>query len=80
MSTTPTFAPRDNQLMRKYLVGGAAIGGGTALVTSLLNYLGTLKDESNETEPDNDTLYLNLRKKRPAVKMASLGAKTACGE
>ena len=65
------FSPRDQQLMRKWVLGGAAAGGSVGLITSLINYLGAIKEEQ---EPPNkltdDTLYLNLRKKKD--KQASL--------
>lgn len=74
------FSPRNSGLIRHWALGGAALGGGTALVTSLLNYLGTLRDEKEEAEgsnDDEDTLYLNLHKKKPTTKMASIAGSVA---
>lgn len=72
--------PTDLGTINKYLVGGAAVGGGAALVTSLMNYINTLKDEAaGKNVHDDNTLVVNLadpnRKKQPvaapAVKMAA---------
>lgn len=63
--------------MGKYLMGGAAAGGSLALVTSLLNYLSSIKNEAsqNDSSRDDDTLYLNVRKKTD--KRASIAGSTA---
>lgn len=59
---------RSKQLIKNYILGGAALGGSAALTTSLLNYLKMLKDESNanKSESDDDTLYVNLPEKTAA--------------
>ena len=44
--------PADKELIRKYIVGGASVGGGAALVTSLLNHLSTLEAERESEEKD----------------------------
>ena len=74
----PFFQPRDTQMMKKFVLGGAGIGAGTGLVTSLLNYLGSLKEEKDTAErpDDEDTLYLNLRP-RHQRKMASVAGSLA---
>lgn len=46
------------QVLKKYLIGGAALGGGTALVTSLLNYLKHLKNSQGDSAADDDTIYV----------------------
>lgn len=63
--------------MQKWIVGGAAAGGSVGLITSLINYLGSLKDDQEDAPNrlDDDTLYLNLRKKRN--KMASIAGSGA---
>lgn len=50
------LSQRDTDLIKQYLLGGAALGGGTALVTSLINYLKHLN--KSKTEKDDDTLYV----------------------
>jgi hypothetical protein len=71
------FSPRDSQLVSKYLIGGAAAGGSAALITSLLNYLGAIKEEqAPDSSADDDTLYLNLKKKK-GVKRASVAGAAA---
>lgn len=56
---------RSRQLIKNYLIGGAALGGSAALATSLLNYLKTLKDETaaEDSSKDDDTLYINMPQK-----------------
>lgn len=56
------LSPEDKSLIKKWLIGGATIGGGTALATSLLNYLHHINDLQKEN--DDDTLYI-VRKKNP---------------
>lgn len=60
------LTPRSKQLITNYLAGGAALGGSGALITSLINYLNTLKSQTakNENEEDDNTLYLNVGKKK----------------
>lgn len=46
------------------------MGGSAALVTSLLNYLGSIREEAAEADDsskDDDTLYLNLRNKKASM-------------
>jgi len=51
----------DWHTIKKFLAGGAAIGGGLGLVTSLANYLKNLKQEADEeTTQDDSTLYVNV--------------------
>lgn len=59
----------DLDIIKRVMLGGAALGGGTALVTSLMNYLKKLNE--NDTSGDDDTLY--VRPTTPVVKTASLG-------
>jgi hypothetical protein len=58
------LTPRSKELIKNYILGGAAIGGSGALLTSLINYINTLKQQvPNDTEKeDDDTLYLNVGK------------------
>lgn len=61
----------DLDVIKRVMLGGAALGGGTALVTSLMNYLSKLNEKN--TERDDDTLYVK-RVPSPALsKEASLG-------
>ena len=59
----------DLDIIKRVMLGGAALGGGTALVTSLMNYLKKLNE--SKTDGDDDTLY--VRQTSPVVKSASLG-------
>lgn len=59
----------DLDIIKRVMLGGAALGGGTALVTSLMNYLQKLNE--SKTDSDDDTLY--VRQVNPTVKSASLG-------
>lgn len=58
------LTPRSKELIKNYLIGGAALGGSGALLTSLVNYINTLKQQvpAGEESEDDDTLYLNVGK------------------
>jgi hypothetical protein len=58
------LTPRSKELIKNYLIGGAALGGSGALLTSLVNYINTLKQQvpSDEEREDDETLYLNVGK------------------
>lgn len=58
------LTPRSKELIKNYLIGGAALGGSGALLTSLINYINTLKQQvpSDAEKEDDDTLYLNVGK------------------
>lgn len=66
---------RGKHLIGKYMMGGAALGGSAALVTSLMNYLAMMKeqgDEATDTSKDDDVLYLTLKNppaQQPTVPM-----------
>lgn len=63
---------RDKQLITKFVLGGGALGGGSAALVSLMNHLKMLKqnaDAKNDTSADDDTLYVNVPSNMP--KMAS---------
>lgn len=68
------LSPEDKSLIKKWLIGGASVGGGVALATSLVNYLKHIN--RSRADEDDDTLYL-IRKKNPEEeglpKAASLG-------
>lgn len=54
--------PNDWQLIRSYLLGGAGIGAGAGLVTSLVNQVKDLKREADDDNAlDKDVLTLNVR-------------------
>ena len=70
---------RGKNLISKYMMGGAALGGSAALVTSLMNYLAMMKergDEVSDTSKDDDVLYLTL-KNPPATTAAPVRSKRA---
>jgi hypothetical protein len=58
------LTPRSKELIKNYLIGGAALGGSGALLTSLINYINTLKQQApvDPEKEDDDTLYLNVNK------------------
>lgn len=58
------LTPRSKELIKNYILGGAALGGSGALLSSLINYINTLKAQTGEDEnkEDDDTLYLNVGK------------------
>lgn len=58
------LTPRSKELIKNYLVGGAAMGGSAALLTSLVNYINTLKEQvpKDAEREDDETLYLNVGK------------------
>lgn len=62
------LSQRDKDLVRNYLLGGAATGGGLALTTALFNYLRHLKDDSDDSEEDDDTI--RIYKQAPQEKVA----------
>lgn len=50
------FSENDMHTIRKWLLGGASLGTGAALLTSYANYVNSLKKKN--TEDDDDTLYV----------------------
>lgn len=66
----PLISERGMNLIKKLALGGALIGGGTALSVDLVNYLNHL--HKNKEEDDDDTLYVT--KVRNQVKAANVGA------
>lgn len=69
------LSPTDIDLIKKYLVAGASVGGGAALFTSLLNQLNDIK-EQDKNPLDSNTLKLVVKnpkasKKEDAYKMAA---------
>lgn len=58
------LTPRSKELIKNYLIGGAAMGGSAALLTSLINYINTLKQQApaDKEREDDETLYLNVNK------------------
>ena len=69
------LTPEDTALIKHYLLGGAAIGGGAAAITSLLNHMKDIRaSESYDKDEDDSTLKLKLRTVPPPAmpKMASV--------
>lgn len=63
----------DLDLIKNYLTAGAAVGGGAALFTSLLNKINDIKEE-DENPLEAHTLKLKIKKpedKKPQIKMAA---------
>lgn len=69
MAEDSFLSPRSKDLIRKFLIGGALLGGGTMLTADLVNWLGHLNKK--KTEDDDDTLY--VYKDREQVKSAGVG-------
>lgn len=61
--------------LKKYLIGGAALGGGAALLTALINHLRKLNDENEGTSADDDVIYVypNSPEKRASWTELGLG-------
>ena len=70
------LTPRSQALIKNYLAGGAAIGGSAGLITSLVNYLQTLKAQApkDEAREDDDTLYINVNDKAASAGIADYAA------
>jgi hypothetical protein len=75
------LTPRSKELIKNYLVGGAALGGSGALLTSLVNYLNTLKSQTKKDtdEEDDNTLFLNVNAKKAEDVNKSHAADFAAG-
>ena len=61
---------RDADLIKKFLMGGAALGGGIGLGQAGVNYLGFLNNRARKnkaTDTDDDTLYLTLPDKKASI-------------
>lgn len=67
------ITPRGAELIKKFLLGGALLGGGTALGVDLINYMKHLN--KNKEEADDDTLY--VYKDREQVKAAGVNTGSA---
>lgn len=61
----------DKAIIKKFLLGGLALGGGTAAITSLLNYFNA-KSKEQETNADDDVIYV-YRDKNPEKSASALG-------
>lgn len=68
MSQTESFLnDRSKDLLKKFMLGGALLGGGTMLAADLVNWLGHLNKKKQEE--DDDTLY--VYKDKEQVKSAN---------
>jgi hypothetical protein len=67
MIKSAKLSPRDLDLIRNFLIGGAAAGGAAGLATSALNHAQTLTKEQPSSADDDDTLYLNMPRNKQAV-------------
>jgi hypothetical protein len=58
----PAIDPRTAHLLKKFVLGGAALGGGIGLTTSLANYLKYMSDKANvnDSSQDDDILYVDV--------------------
>lgn len=75
------LTPRSQALIKNYLIGGAALGGSGALLTSLINYINTLKQQApkDPEREDDDTLYLNVGGNKVATQQSSGATDLAAG-
>lgn len=69
MSENTFLSPRSKDLIKKFMLGGALLGGGTMLAADLANWIGHLHKKKDED--DDDTLY--IYKDREQVKSAGVG-------
>lgn len=66
------LSDRNASLLKRYLLGGAAMGGGAALITSMINYMKHLN--KSDSSVDDDTLYIYKKpKNEPTEKAAGVG-------
>lgn len=70
------FTDEEKKTISKFLLGGAALGGSAALVTSLLNYLNKVKKEVPSSDADDDTLYVYKKQASVANGLAIAGGTT----
>jgi len=48
-------------MLKKFMVGGAALGGGAAATSALVNWLKTMREDASEEQTaDDDTIYVNI--------------------
>lgn len=64
----------DARTIKNLLYGGAAIGGGTAFLTSLMNYINTIKKKQYDSSEDDDVLYVYKDPNSGVAKAASVAA------
>lgn len=69
MSEESFLSPRSKDLIRKFMLGGALLGGGTMLAADLANWIGHLNRKKEDE--DDDTLY--IYRDRNQVKSAGVG-------
>lgn len=63
MTEKQAISDVDKKLLQKYLVGGAALGGGTAVLTSMLNHWNQLsKERQRQKSLDDDVLTVKVRR------------------
>ena len=76
------LSERNKDIIKNYLVGGAALGGSTALMTSLINYINSLKSQvkkKEDTSADDETLYVNIDKAAGVTEDALAGGAAMTG-
>lgn len=74
------LSQEDKDTIRHFLLGGLALGGGTAAITSLLNYYNSKKREEEKSSVDDDVIYVYRDKDREkAASALGLGIGAAAG-
>lgn len=70
----------DKEIIKHFLLGGLAIGGGTAAITSLINYFRSKQKEKEDEKYDDDVIYVYRDKDRQKSASAlGLGVGMAAG-
>lgn len=64
----------DAKTIKNLLYGGAAIGGGAAFLTSLMNYINSIKKDQYDSSEDDDVLYVYKDPGSGVAKAASVTA------
>ena len=62
------LSDRGIETLKRYLLGGALLGGGAATITSLINYLKHMDERKSDSSEDDSTIYVY----RPVEKRAGL--------
>lgn len=66
-------------MLKQYMLGGAALGGSAALLTSMINYLKHMKEMKDDTSRDDDVLYVYKDEKNREKKAGLEGGVALAG-
>lgn len=65
------WSAEGKDMLKSYLLNGLSIGGGAALLTSLINYLRHVSKPKHTSDEDDDTIYVFRNPNAPMNKTAS---------